>query len=733
MPKISHLHSVIYVPYAQDRQWGLYDEYGNILPESLDLTGPEGAAKGDTSPWAGRDVLTLDDGAYLYGGVLNPHFGHFLVNTLARLWPLASDISRPPTVLFHGSHDVESWLDDGFVKEIFGALELSLSNVRILHNPTLIRDLVLPHASFQEQHFIHSAYNRLTRLIGSKILGEFTPRRNLPPVYLTKTGLSGGVGRIKNEAPLETALAAAGVEIVQPETLKLREQLEIFAERPLVIGTIGSAFHLSGFVPPQAELVMLSPISNPNSNFVMIDDANESRAHYLHFSECQVVDDANGAFLTNFLVDNPEKIAHDVITFCCKHLTLPESGFSEDIAFLVNEDGWVVCIDSQSGRMELQAPGVTTGLPLFAWRPKSQDDVILVFLGGAGQKFLTISGDDFVGEVLSYRIVRNDDDSIAVVHPSTEQNLSVVARHSDRHDLRFLPNSEGETARFFLRKATFSSHKDLGFYEELDNSPEGILSAGKIFSSVHPNTVMQAAALLRLCNAHDLRIQLKQVASKPVYQALFPYLRTHLAKQAAILWGGTTDVALDFWIKNCGYSVGEHTYGSPQIWSGLLHIDSTHLSIGKFCSIAGTIDIVMASHKTKWATTYPFVIYRDFWPGVDETYSDHVAKPVVIGNDVWVGAHACILPGTTIGDGAVIGANAVVGGTIDPYAIVSGNPGRVIGYRFGADIIRRLLDLSWWNWPDWKIDTYLPLMMSGDIERFLRVAEEDGPSTGPLN
>ncbi len=96
---------------------------------------------------------------------------------------------------------------------------------------------------------------------------------------------------------------------------------------------------------------------------------------------------------------------------------------------------------------------------------------------------------------------------------------------------------------------------------------------------------------------------------------------------------------------------------------------------------------------------------------------------VIIGNDPWLGTECVILSGVTIGDGAAVAARAVVTRDVPPYAIVAGVPARVIRMRFGESIVRRLLEVCWWNWDDATIESYLPLMLSEDVETFLDRAE----------
>jgi acetyltransferase-like isoleucine patch superfamily enzyme len=167
--------------------------------------------------------------------------------------------------------------------------------------------------------------------------------------------------------------------------------------------------------------------------------------------------------------------------------------------------------------------------------------------------------------------------------------------------------------------------------------------------------------------------------------------------------------------KYAAYDIGEWTYGRPNIlrWS-----DGATLRIGKFCSVAENVTIVLvADHRTDWITTYPFTALfseAEQIPGHPTTKGD-----VVIGNDVWIGEGAYILSGVVIGDGAVIAAQSVVTKSVEPYAIVGGNPARHIRFRFSEAERTDLCRIAWWNWPLPRIREAWPLLLSGEIEAFL--------------
>ncbi|MEQ9248087.1 MAG: CatB-related O-acetyltransferase, partial [Nitratireductor sp.] len=94
----------------------------------------------------------------------------------------------------------------------------------------------------------------------------------------------------------------------------------------------------------------------------------------------------------------------------------------------------------------------------------------------------------------------------------------------------------------------------------------------------------------------------------------------------------------------------------------------------------------------------------------------HSRGDTIVGNDVWIGRQAQIMPGVTIGDGAVIGAHAVVASDIPPYAIAVGNPARVLRVRFAPETVAALIEIAWWNWPAEKISRNLAAIRGADLD-----------------
>ena len=149
-------------------------------------------------------------------------------------------------------------------------------------------------------------------------------------------------------------------------------------------------------------------------------------------------------------------------------------------------------------------------------------------------------------------------------------------------------------------------------------------------------------------------------------------------------------------------------------------INNDRLIIGKFCSIACGAKFIFncANHTLKSLSTYTFPLFFEEWnlPKSEVASAWDNKGDIVIGNDVWIGYDAVIMAGVTIGDGAIIGTRAVVSKDVEPYSIVGGVPAKEIRKRFAPDVIKRLLELQWWNWPDEKIHRAIPLIRIGKIE-----------------
>ncbi len=175
-------------------------------------------------------------------------------------------------------------------------------------------------------------------------------------------------------------------------------------------------------------------------------------------------------------------------------------------------------------------------------------------------------------------------------------------------------------------------------------------------------------------------------------------------------------------------SAGEFTYGFEDVL--LEHYtqtaDNFAFHVGTFCSIAKNVRVLgSCNHRTDWITTFPFgKMEKETFTNFDGSGGCVSKGPIHIGHDVWIGMNATLQSGITIGDGAVVAANSHVVKSVPPYAIVGGNPARIIKMRFTQPQREALLRVAWWFWPDEKINEELPLLCSGNIHEFLMKHDE---------
>ncbi len=153
-----------------------------------------------------------------------------------------------------------------------------------------------------------------------------------------------------------------------------------------------------------------------------------------------------------------------------------------------------------------------------------------------------------------------------------------------------------------------------------------------------------------------------------------------------------------------------------------IHLGEDKLIIGKFCALAKGVKFIMngANHKISGFSTYPFQIFGNGWEKVTPQANELPFKgDTIVGNDVWIGYESVIMPGITIGDGVIIAAKSVVVNDIAPYTIVGGNPAKLIRQRFDEKIIKKLLEIAWWNWDINKITRNLEKIVAADIDALL--------------
>lgn len=156
-------------------------------------------------------------------------------------------------------------------------------------------------------------------------------------------------------------------------------------------------------------------------------------------------------------------------------------------------------------------------------------------------------------------------------------------------------------------------------------------------------------------------------------------------------------------------------------------VNGDRLTMGKYCSIACGAKFLFTSahHAMGSLSTYPFPLFYEQWdlPVSQITDAWDNKGDIVIGHDVWIGYEAVVLSGVTIGNGAIVGARAVVTRDVEPYTIVGGVPARPIKKRFEKATCQALEALRWWDLPPEELRMLLPLIQRGDLPALTRALE----------
>jgi virginiamycin A acetyltransferase len=154
------------------------------------------------------------------------------------------------------------------------------------------------------------------------------------------------------------------------------------------------------------------------------------------------------------------------------------------------------------------------------------------------------------------------------------------------------------------------------------------------------------------------------------------------------------------------------------------------LIIGKYCALAEGTRFIMAgaNHPDLGVSTFPFTIFGGEWTErtLDIMTGMQTKGDTVVGNDVWIGYRSVIMPGVTIGDGAIIASQSVVVADVPPYTIVGGNPGKPIRRRFPDEDIERLLRARWWYWPIELVTEHVRVIMTGNATEIEAIARDNG-------
>ncbi|MEH3146506.1 MAG: glycosyltransferase family 61 protein [Methylobacterium frigidaeris] len=299
-PALREVADALYLPHSFDGPWGVFGPDGRIGPDGVDGPLPDPAG-----------VPAAPEAEYLYLGHLVPHYGHFIIDSLSRLWPLAAREGRPLRLLIHTFDPLPAFGALDFLRSILGRLGLSPEDLVAFDRPTRLTRLIVPAPSFLAQVEAHIVFADLCRRIGAGFYDPAEADADERPLYLSKSRLATGIARIANEDDLVGELDRRGVEIAYPERLAFGEQVRLLSRRRLILGSTGSAFHTTIFAAPGRRLIGLNWMPAVNANFGLVDRLAGNAARYYHLAGTRYAP-AEG-FEFRWTIPDPRAVAAELV------------------------------------------------------------------------------------------------------------------------------------------------------------------------------------------------------------------------------------------------------------------------------------------------------------------------------------------------------------------------------------------------------------------------------------
>ena len=275
-PMIECYRDVLCVPSGiPDASPGLFDRGRKMLGAAADYRA-EPHPKQLYAPYTTFDPEQFEyaDDAfnYVFLGAITGHYGHFITASMARLWALRLASSPYTRYIVLNPLSIEAFLETEFIAEIFGAAGLTAASFLTVDRPVRFRRITVPSPAIEEHNFSHRVFGSLCARIGDVLVPEPTPT-NDTPVFLSKSVLTSGVSKIVNEKEFLDHLMREGVEIVNPETMSMREKIAMFRSRSLVTGLAGSGLHTGVFTPNRDRLA-LNTVPTLLTNQMLLDQVS---------------------------------------------------------------------------------------------------------------------------------------------------------------------------------------------------------------------------------------------------------------------------------------------------------------------------------------------------------------------------------------------------------------------------------------------------------------------------
>lgn len=302
-PALTTYSDVIYTPAVRGgpklRLGCLYDEGLNRIDDSMTYRNRnDDLFNMDPEQYSGNTAdLPVYERPVLYMGHLRPHFGHFIMETLANWWALTEDLGDVDRFLFHVADP--GLLERSYIKASLDAMQINRDNLLTFDEPTRLRKVLVPHSSFQLHSHIYAKYKDIVHQL-ARNLGVEDAKTTDQPVFLSRSMDTHGVRRYVGQEKVEAFLSDRGVRIVYPNQLSFADQLKVVNEHQLLLGFQGSQLHnIVGALEPKTVIYLtdrrpwgccflMSQCLNYDATFVMASEAESKSSKMIRAAKKKI-------------------------------------------------------------------------------------------------------------------------------------------------------------------------------------------------------------------------------------------------------------------------------------------------------------------------------------------------------------------------------------------------------------------------------------------------------------
>lgn len=437
-PPINNYNDVIFMPGTghMDQQFGIFTREGYLITQSAFFHKYPSALKGQPisiDPIIGKSAPVLDSAIFV--GFPHTQYGHFITEFISRLHSLVTLRKADVKLLVRSVESLEEVFKLPWAKELMALMNLTQDDFICPTHPIIVRNLILPAASFAEEGFCYHRMARFCNDIGNKAIDslcddEIIFDRN---IYLSRSRIKSGTIRIEGEEDLEKYLEEENFKIVYPEELKVSQQISLFRQNNFVVGILGSAFHTSIFSPSPKGIILNAKDNNidgpkgypaPSLSYLSMDGINNSSFDYYDITDIHNTSVQDGNYLVHRKIADPAQLARNLVERVRtrrKTFTVPNMGRSGicdtfDIKFyeIITHEGKNVKCDGKNGRVFAGSESLEHNLQLVCLGPELFRGPCFLIASSETAICFKLGQTSLYGPALPVAVHRQDNNKVAI-------------------------------------------------------------------------------------------------------------------------------------------------------------------------------------------------------------------------------------------------------------------------------------------------------------------------------